>query len=91
MADTTTVACPSCNTITTVLWTDAQENTGFADSWFLKVCTAERCQTSISVDTLSRGKFLSAVQDLADVQKRYMLPGTILDEDGKILDEGGMI
>ena len=40
--------------------------------------------TSTTVDTLSRGKFLSAVRDHKGAQKRHRLLGTILNEEEEI-------
>jgi len=80
--DSVPVNCPLCSNLVPVPVTNSKDNTGYADSKFSQTCPNKTCGATISIDTLSRAKFLQALDRLTS-PAGTPLPGTILDMDGK--------
>ncbi|KAG0123808.1 hypothetical protein HOY82DRAFT_582082 [Tuber indicum] len=80
--DSLPVNCPICSNLVPIPITNSRDSTGYADSKFFKTCPNGTCQAVINIDTLSRAKFLQALDRLTS-PAGTPLPGTILDKDGK--------
>ncbi|CUS11570.1 unnamed protein product [Tuber aestivum] len=80
--DSFSVSCPLCSNLIRIPMTDSRDSTGYADSKFSQTCPNSTCRAVINIDTLSRAKFLQALNRLTS-PAGTPLPGTVLDIDGK--------
>ncbi|RPA96828.1 hypothetical protein L873DRAFT_1829279 [Choiromyces venosus 120613-1] len=80
--DTIPIHCPKCKNPVPIPMTNPRDDTGYADSKFSQACPNRNCQAVLNIDTLSRAKFIECLDRLTS-SAGTLLPGTVLDRDGK--------